>query len=379
MTVFRDEAALDFDFVPKELPGREHELELLMGLCKGIEDSIMPINCFIKGGAGIGKTAVAKRVAENLGVDYVYINCRMADTQADALARIIHHYDTGYSLRGIGVGEKWDAVRRKVKDSGRKLLVIVDEIEEMEGKDGDKLVYGLNRINEPVKAAKDRVVISQCLISRKNEPRDILASHTLSRFGRRNVLTLKKYTEEQLRKIIEYRIELAFFSECVADDCNEMITEITNKEGDVRRAIEILWRAGKAADEEAKMRDLEYVVMPEHIRRASAFVDTWLPPWEFEEMDAHNLYLLTGVAHEVKDVAAVSGEEVRNAYELVCEEHGVKPLAKSTFYGNLDELGKRDVVHIKKKGREKRVSLLAIAAKDLEEIIERALKVHRRT
>lgn len=74
-----------------------------------------------------------------------------------------------------------------------------------------------------------------------------------------NVLTLDRYTAPQLVDILKQRVPEAFKVGAVDEDTMTLIADIASRWGDARLALELLWRAGMAADGEGAD-----TMMPEH-------------------------------------------------------------------------------------------------------------------
>ena len=83
-SVIKDLHALDFDYVPSELPHRTEQLKKLAQMFKPVFVNIAQ-NVLIRGPVGTGKTAMTKyfcqslvQIARKQGkiLEYVHINCR---------------------------------------------------------------------------------------------------------------------------------------------------------------------------------------------------------------------------------------------------------------------------------------------------------------
>ncbi len=81
-SLFLNEVALDFDYLPKELPHRENQQKYIAECIKPNITKRNGRNLFISGHPGIGKTASIKHILRELeekGLDediyVVYVNC----------------------------------------------------------------------------------------------------------------------------------------------------------------------------------------------------------------------------------------------------------------------------------------------------------------
>ena len=84
-TLFKNEVALDFDYLPKLIPYREQEQRAMAACIKPLLEERNGKNLFIFGFPGIGKTAAARHVLMELeeetdDVIPIYINCWQKNT-----------------------------------------------------------------------------------------------------------------------------------------------------------------------------------------------------------------------------------------------------------------------------------------------------------
>ena len=65
-SVFRDYAKLSFDYVPDRLPGREKQMQRLAAMYRPVIEAGVPVNVFLHGSVGTGKTHTARRFCAQL-------------------------------------------------------------------------------------------------------------------------------------------------------------------------------------------------------------------------------------------------------------------------------------------------------------------------
>ena len=155
-SVVKDMNALDFDYIPKELPHRDEQLRFLAQMFKPALSCISQ-NVVIKGPVGTGKTVIAKKfcksivdVARKQGkiIEYVHINCRKRSTDAMVLLGILNHFDSRFPDRGFSVQEMLEVLRKQLKKRDAQLLVVLDEADALLKKSGSNLVYNLTRFTD---------------------------------------------------------------------------------------------------------------------------------------------------------------------------------------------------------------------------------------
>ena len=122
-SVIEDANALDFDYIPEELPHRDEQLRFLAQMFKPVLSHVSQ-NVVIKGPVGTGKTVIAKKFCNSLVdtarkqgkiIEYVHINCRKRSTNAMVLLGILNHFDPRFPDRGFSVQEMLEVLRKQLK------------------------------------------------------------------------------------------------------------------------------------------------------------------------------------------------------------------------------------------------------------------------
>ena len=253
-SVIKNLNVLDFDYVPEHLIHRDDQLRQLSHFFKPVLSSIAQ-NVVIKGPVGCGKTVLAKKFCSKLtqitrknGIitEYVHINCRKRSTDAMALLGILNHFDSRFPDRGFSVQEMLEVLRKQLKRKNAQLIIVLDEADALLKKSGTNLIYSLTRFSD--ENSIEKTPISLILISQK-DIFNMMDSSSISTFKRNNVLTLNKYSRNELVDILTNRIDLAFHIGTVQNDCIDLIADISSEWGDARFAIELLWKAGISADQ----------------------------------------------------------------------------------------------------------------------------------
>jgi len=378
-SVFKDLRALDFDYVPAELPHRDEQLRRLTQLFKPLLSG-MPQNAVIRGPVGTGKTAMAKffchsftSYARGQGhtIEYVHVNCRKRSTDSLILIAILTHFDPRFPDRGFSVQEMLQILRTNLQRRGAQLLLVLDEVDALLRKNGPNLIYSLSRFSD--EAQKTDSPVSLILIS-QHDILDQLDEATLSTF-RRNTLALEKYTRDELLDIVRQRVGLAFQAHCVLEESLDLIADIASEWGDARFSIEILWKAGVAADEQRSSQ-----VVPEHVRAAKAETYSVVTETKLKNLEKHQLLTLLSIAKRLqKDgtAYAITGE-VEKTYAITCEEYHEQPRAHTAFWTYLKDVELAGFILLKPSGKgqlgsTQMISLPDIPAEALREKLESLL------
>lgn len=352
-SVVKDNAKLDFDYVPDTLPHRDDQLRKLAQLFKPLLSGVSQ-NAVIKGPVGTGKTVIAKKfckklveVARSKGIiiECVHINCRKRSTDAMALLGILNHFDARFPDRGFSVQEMLQVLRKQLQRRDAQLLVVLDEADALLHKKNAELVYDLTRFSD--ESIDTSIPVSLLLISQK-DVLSMLDVSALSTFKRSNVVNLDKYSRDELFDIINQRVEFAFHVNTVQPDTIDLIADIAEEWGDARFAIELLWKAGNAADNQHV--DL---VVPEHVRAAKAETYSIVTETKLRNLDRHHLLTLNAIAKRLDrdGTAYVNTGDAEQTYMMICEEMEEQPRGHTRFWQYLKDIENAGFIQVKKSGK----------------------------
>lgn len=376
-TVIKDMRALDFDYVPVELLHRDDQFSMLAHFYKPLLSHIAQ-HAVIKGPVGTGKTVMAKKfcddfvsVARKKGVmiEYVHINCRKRSTDAMVLLGILNHFDPRFPDRGFSVQEMLEVLRKQLKRREAQLFVVLDEADALLKKSGSDLIYDLTRFSD--ETPQEKIPISLLLISQK-DVLSLLDVSALSTFKRSNVIKLDKYSRDELYDIVSQRVQLAFHQHTVQLDSIDLIADIAEEWGDARFAIELLAKAGVAAD-----RGHTTEVIPEHVRAAKADTYSVVTETKLRNLERHHLLTLDAIAKRlhIDGTAYVLTGEAEKTYSMVCEENNEKPRAHTMFWHYLKEIENAGFITLKMSGKGQLGTTQLISLPDIPAEIMRQ-KIH---
>jgi len=352
-SVIKDPGVLDFDYVPEEIPHRDDQLRFLSQMFKPLLSGISQ-NVVIQGSVGTGKTLITKKFCNSLVgiarkqgtlIEYVHINCRKRSTDAMALLGILNHFDSRFPDRGFSVQEMLRILNKQLQKRGAQLLVVLDEADALLKKNDSNLVYALTRFSDESK--REKIPVSLLLISQK-DVLSMLDDSALSTFKRSNKIFLNKYVRRELFDIVKQRIALAFHTNTIDGGCVELIADIASEWGDARFAIELLWKAGIAADNQHVQ-----LVVPEHVRAAKAETYSVVTESKLRNLERHQLLSLYAIAKRLqKDgTAYVSTGDAEKTYAVTCEEYDEKPRTHTMFWNYLKDIESAGFVTIKLSGK----------------------------
>jgi archaeal cell division control protein 6 len=240
-TLFKDEKALDYEFLPAILPYRENEQQYLATCIKPLFNDRSGRNLLIHGPPGTGKTAAARFVLRELEertdrVRTVFVNCWKHNTTFKVLAEICDQI--GYAFTH---NKKTDELMRIIAHNLNKTrsVLVFDEIDKSE--DNDFLYF----LSEEI----ERKAIF--LITNYKEWLIELDERVKSRLTP-EPLEFKSYDEQEVRGILDKRLAYAFRDEVWDEEALALIAARTAQAGDIRVGLYLLKETGMIAEERFK-------------------------------------------------------------------------------------------------------------------------------
>jgi cell division control protein 6 len=377
-SVFRDEAKLDINYVPYKLPHRDKELSLLMEFFSFTLQypEKMAQRVMITGDVGTGKTVLSQRfgtdVAREAGkhgtnLRYVHVNCR---EYRGSLLLILHHaisvFHPNFPGRGYSAEELLRTFVQILDQENAYVILTLDEFDSLVEKEGSEAVYKLTRLQETRQNKPQRLSLI-CILRNLNGIQQ-LDSSTRSTL-QSNVISLEKYSRQQLIDILDDRVSMAFRSSAVPEETVGLVAELALAEnGNARFGIELLWRAGKYADAEGLG-----TVAPECARRAVSSIIPAVRKGELASFSLHEKLFLLSIARlfNKSQKVRISLSEAEQAYAVVCEEFTTKPHSHTQLWTYLQTFSvagiiEKEVSATDSRGRSTLICLPRIPARELE-------------
>jgi len=378
LSVFKDETKLDITYIPGRLPHRDRELRLLMEFFSFILQfpAKMAQRVIIFGDVGTGKTVLSQRFgvditheANKLGINlrYVHVNCR---EYRGSLFLILYHivsvFHPTFPRRGYSAEELLRILLQILDEENAYVILALDEFESLVERESSEAVYKLTRLQE-IRQDKPQRLSLICILRNLKviEQLDASTRSTLQS----NIISLVKYSKQQLIDILNDRVSLAFKPLTVPEDTISLTAEIAFSEGgNARFGIELLWRAGKYADAE----DLD-AVTPECVRKAVSSIIPTMRKSDLASLSFHEKLFLLGIARIFKEgqKAYISLTDAEQAYAVVCEEFNMKPHSHTQLWKYLQTLSGVGIVETEvsaagNRGRSTLIYLSRIPIHELE-------------
>ena len=235
-SIFLNDVALSYDFIPKEIPHRENEHHHIATCIKPLLDNRNGKNVFIFGSPGIGKTLAVKSVfrelEETTDILPIYINSWKHDTLYKILLEICNII--GYKF----VQDKSsDQIMQEIKKilNKKSLVFCFDEIDKLNNY--DVLYFILEDIYR-------KTII---LITNEKSWANSLDLRLKSRLYP-ELLEFRAYNYEETLDILKQRTNYAFVPNIFEKDCIEEIAKKTFELGDIRSGIYLLKESGELAE-----------------------------------------------------------------------------------------------------------------------------------
>jgi len=239
-TIFANEIALDYNFVPKLIPYREEQQKYIASCIKPLLAKRNGKNVILYGPPGIGKTVATRHIINSLEeetdeVVSIYINCWNKNTSFKVAIEICEVLDYKFT-QNKKTEELFEIIKNMLN---RKSAVFVfDEIDKAE--DYDFLYTLLEDIY------RKTIIMITNYKSWFSEIDDRIKSRLMP-----EMLEFKPYNQSEIKGILKERAGYAFVPKCVNENAFDFLskTAMENGGGDVRIGIYLLREAGLVAEE----------------------------------------------------------------------------------------------------------------------------------
>ncbi len=312
-SLFTDEIALDFDFIPQPIKYRENEQAYIATCIKPLFQKRSGKNIIITGKPGIGKTAAIKFIFQELeketdNIIPIYINCYKIQTPHKITLKICEKLN----YRFIHNKTTEELIKEITKILNKKAAVFcLDEIDKIED---TSILYNL------VEDINKKTII---LITNFKEFIQKLDQRISSRLTLEN-LEFKPYNEEETKGILKQRIEYAFVQGIFNQEALELIAEKTYELKDIRTGLALLKEAGNIAESQAKRE-----IVKEHAESA------------INKLPEHNKKIQKTEEEILNFIKQNSGKTTKQIYELYSKTNQI---SYRTFLRNIDNIEKNNLI-----------------------------------
>ena len=339
-SLIKNRTILHHTFIPNNIHHRDLEQEQVTQSLLPILKQFRPSNILIYGKPGTGKTLVVRRVLSkiqervektNFPIKLVYGNSKEETTLYGLLVdfgRQLGLSEKELPTTGLSISEVFKRLLRIINKNSLNTVFIIDEIDflaHLVSKSKNDILYQLTRSNDRIKNG------SLTLVGISNDLtfKDRLDPRVISSLGEEEIV-FTNYSVNQIHKILEDRIQLAFVEGAVEESALNLCAAMAGREhGDARRAIDLLRVAGEIAE-----REQEEKVSEEHIRRASQKMEEDKETAALQSYPLHEKLLILAVMR----AGGSSTGEIFTAYKELCKSVRQKELTQRRMTQMLSDI-----------------------------------------
>jgi cell division control protein 6 len=301
-TLVKNEAALDYEFLPKILPYRENEQKYLASCIAPLFQKRTGRNILIHGAPGIGKTAATRSVLRELeektenidaDIDVVFINCWKTNTTHKIALEICDQIGFKF-VQNKGTRELYKTISTILNK--KAAVLVFDEVDKAEEFD---FLYTL--LEEVYKKTIFLITNYKSFMLELDE-------RIKSRLTPEQI-EFRQYTERETETILRERVHFAFYDGVWADDAFKLVCAKASEHKDIRIGIFLLREAALIAEEKSKKK-----VELEHAQRAVEKLKDFATKKEGELDEDANFIL--------KIVRQNSGKKIGDLFRLYEKEGG---------------------------------------------------------
>jgi len=331
---------LHFTYIPEVILHRDSEQEKVTQSLIPILKKSRPSNLLVYGKPGTGKTLVVRKVLSKIQnrvektqfpIKLVYTNSKDETTLYGLLVsfgRQLGLDEKDLPATGLAISEVFKRLLKAINQGKLNIVFVIDEIDYLAylvSKTGKDILYQLTRANGRLTEGSLTLVgISNDLTFKER-----LDPRVISSLGEEEIV-FTSYSVEQIRKILENRIQKAFIKNAVEEPALNLCAAMAGREhGDARRAIDLMRVAGELAE-----REQSETVTENHIRGASQKIEENKEVTALQSYPLHEKLLIIAVMK----TSGLSTGEIYTTYKNLCKVVGQKELSPRRVTQMLSEV-----------------------------------------
>ena len=327
-SLIQNREILHFTYIPEVILHRDSEQEKVTQSLIPILKKSRPSNLLVYGKPGTGKTLVVRKVLSKIQnrvektqfpIKLVYTNSKEETTLYGLLVsfgRQLGLEDKDLPSTGLAISEVFKRLLKTINQGKLNIVFVIDEIDYLAylvSKTGKDILYQLTRANGRLTEGSLTLVgISNDLTFKER-----LDPRVISSLGEEEIV-FTSYSVEQIRKILENRIQKAFIKNAVEEPALNLCAAMAGREhGDARRALDLMRVAGELAE-----REQSETVNENHIRGASQKIEENKEVAALQSYPLHEKLLIIAVMK----TSGLSTGEIYTTYKNLCKVVGQKEL-----------------------------------------------------
>jgi cell division control protein 6 len=339
-SIIKNREILHFTYIPDIILHRKSEQEQVTQSLLPILKKSRPSNLLVYGKPGTGKTLVVKKVISkiqerveksNFPIKLIYSNSKEETTLYGllvSLGRQLGLNEKELPSNGLAISVVFKRLLNKIDEEKLNAIFVIDEIDylaQLVAKTGKDILYQLTRANERLTQGSLTLVgISNDLTFKER-----LDPRVISSLGEEEIV-FTNYDVEQIKKILEERINESFVGDSVEEPALNLIAALAGGEhGDARRAIDLLRVAGELAERQQSDK-----VTAEHVREASQKMEENKEEKSLKSFPLHEKLVLIAI---MKANGSSTGE-IYSSYKNLCKAVGKDELTQRRITQMLSEI-----------------------------------------
>lgn len=236
--MLRDATVFEDEHLPREIVGRNSQMNEVTDALTPVEDGSRAENCFLFGPSGAGKTTVARAAVrelrrEVLDVPTAYVNCWKDYTRRSVLERAANDLADAAVPKNAPARELIDTLQTGLDSPS---VIILDEVDQLQDPD---TLYDLHSVPG---------LAWICIANREVDLLARLDERVHSRVSVGYRVQFDRYTVETVTEILERRTTQGLEAGAVERGTLERIAECVD--GDARQAITALRVAARMSERE---------------------------------------------------------------------------------------------------------------------------------
>jgi len=347
ITLIKNRDILHFTYIPETIFHRDSEQELVTQSLMPILKHSRPSNLLVYGKPGTGKTLVVKKILSkiqsrvaksNFPIKLIYVNSKEETTLYQllvSLGRQLGLEEKQLPSNGLSISEVFKRLLKTIENNHLNAVFVIDEIDylaDLVRKTGKDILYQLTRANERLKIGS----LTFVGISNDLTFKDRLDPRVLSTLGEEEIV-FRTYSVEQIKKILEARIDEAFVKGAVDSSALNLCSAMAGREhGDARRAIDLLRVAGEIAEREQKTS-----INEEHIRLAANKIEENKEVTSLQSFPLHEKLLIIAA---MKSSVLTTGE-IYTTYKSLCKAVRQQELTQRRVTQMLSEIELSGIIY----------------------------------
>ena len=321
ITLIKNRDILHYTYIPDTILHRDSEQEQVTQSLIPILKHSRPSNLLVYGKPGTGKTLVVKKILSKIQsrvekskfpIKLIYANSKEETTLYGLLVsfgRQLGLNEKELPSTGLAISEVFKRLLRIIDSNQLNAVFVIDEIDYLAhliSKTGKDVLYQLTRANERLTQGSLTLVgISNDLTFKER-----LDPRVLSSLGEEEIV-FTNYSVEQIRKILEGRIEQALVKNAIEEAALNLCSAMAGREhGDARRAIDLLRVASEIAEREQKTS-----INEDHIRMAGQKIEENKEVTALQSYPLHEKILIIAVMK----TSELSTGGIYTAYKTLCK------------------------------------------------------------